>query len=451
MSKFKVGFSRVNITPPLGVEIRGYYKERICDGVLDEIEANTIAFEMGKTKVIMMSVDTISLYKQPVAEMIEKIMKATGLKEENIFLHATHIHSGPKIFAKDDEASEVEKIYSANAIEKIVEGAVLALEDLKPAKMGYAVSKAEKVAFNRRYLMKDGSYKTNPGVNNPDIEKSAGIVDERVNVIRFDREGAETVILANFGNHPDVVGGNKITADWPGFTRRITEKVLDNVKCVFFNGCQGDINHVNVHPVGGDFNGMFNDFDDVSRGYAHARHMGNVMTGAILNVFEKVKYVDVDSLKCLKKTVQLPSNMPKPEELKEAYYIKKMHEEGKDSELPYKGMWLTTMVAGACRRVELEHGPETFPLEISTFSIGNVAFIGIPGEPFAGVGLGLKEAKGWDLVCPCCLTNGSRGYFPMQDSYDEGGYEAQTSRFKAGVAELIIKDGKKVLDELKKK
>ncbi len=32
------------------------------------------------------------------------------------------------------------------------------------------------------------------------------------------------------------------------------------------NGAQGDINHVNVHPKGGDLNGMFMDFDDVSRG-----------------------------------------------------------------------------------------------------------------------------------------------------------------------------------------
>lgn len=43
----------------------------------------------------------------------------------------------------------------------------------------------------------------------------------------------------------------------------------------------------------------------------------------------------------------------------------------------------------------------------------------------------------------------SEGYFPMQDSYDEGGYEARSSRFKAGVAELIIEKGQKLLESIK--
>jgi len=37
----------------------------------------------------------------------------------------------------------------------------------------------------------------------------------------------------------------------------------------------------------------------------------------------------------------------------------------------------------------------------------------------------------------------------MKASYDEGGYEARCSNFKAGVGELINSKGKKLLDELK--
>ena len=66
-----------------------------------------------------------------------------------------------------------------------------------------------------------------------------------------------------------------------------------------------------------------------------------------------------------------------------------------------------------------------------------------------GVGRGLKAAEGWDLVMPCCLTNGNEGYFPMQDAYDEGGYESQSSFFKAGVAEFLIDEGCKLLADLK--
>jgi len=37
----------------------------------------------------------------------------------------------------------------------------------------------------------------------------------------------------------------------------------------------------------------------------------------------------------------------------------------------------------------------------------------------------------------------------MKEAYDEGGYEAGSSSFKAGVAELIIEEGKTLLGELR--
>ena len=54
------------------------------------------------------------------------------------------------------------------------------------------------------------------------------------------------------------------------------------------------------------------------------------------------------------------------------------------------------------------------------------------------------------MIIPCCASNGYEGYFPMQDSYDEGGYEARCSRYKAGVAEYIIKEGKELLESIRK-
>ena len=74
--------------------------------------------------------------------------------------------------------------------------------------------------------------------------------------------------------------------------------------------------------------------------------------------------------------------------------------------------------------------------------------LGIPGEPFTGVGSALKEAKGFELVLPTCNTNAKEGYFPMLECYEEGGYEAGGSNYKAGVAEYIIEKGLTMLQEL---
>lgn len=445
----KAGFSRVNITPPLGIDISGYFIKRIADGVLDELEINTLAVSKDGSTVLLMAVDAMGMNKQYIDSMKEYITTQTGISEEAIFIHSTHSHTTGRL-GNGDPLTDQEAEYMQTVRRAGVNAAVLALADLKPAKMGWGIGEAKNVAFNRRYLMKDGSTRTNPGVNNPDIVRSIGLLDERVNVLRFNREDGSNLVLINFGNHPDTVGGTKFSADWPGFTRRVFEKAIDNTKCVFFNGAQGDINHVNVFPKGGDLNDMFIDFDDVSRGYGHARHCGTVVAAAAMQVYDKVCYTDVDSVKALQRYVDVPANKPLQEEMEEARYIHQMHEAGRDAELPYQGMMLTTMVADAARKVRLENAPDTFPLLLSTIKIGNVALFGIPGEPFAGVGLGLKEAKDWDVVLPCCNTNAKDGYFPMKDSYDEGGYEAKSSSFKSGVAELIIEEGKALLDDLRK-
>ena len=200
--------------------------------------------------------------------------------------------------------------------------------------MGFGTGIAPNVAFIRHYVMKDGTVRTNPGVGNPDIVRPLGEPDERCHVLRFDREGKDSIVLVNFGNHPDTVGGSKISADWPGFVRRRVEHSLEHVKCLFFNGAQGDVNHVNVHPQGGDLNDMFMDFDDVSRGYGHARHIGNVVTGAVLQVFDKVAYHDVCNVRFRMKTVRVPSNMPRPEDVPAARKIKELHDAGRDDEIP---------------------------------------------------------------------------------------------------------------------
>lgn len=447
MNKLMAGFARVNITPMLGIHVAGYYQERTADGVLDELELNVLALACEDKRAVIISGDLIEIRTEIAEDYLPYISEVTGLPCDAIILHATHTHTGPRLRKTTD--IEIEKEYFQMVRHRAADAVKMALEDLKPAKMGWAIGNAPNIAFVRRYVMKDGSVRTNPGVNNPDIVRPIGQVDERVNVVRFDREGADSIVLVNFGNHPDTVGGCKISCDWPGFLRRTVEKAIDNVKCIFVNGAEGDVNHVNVWPTGGYLNDTFNDFDDVSRGYGHARFMGRVMTGGVLQVFDKVKYVDVDSLSFMQRVIQVPSNMPAPEEMEEARYIHEMHLAGRDEELPYKGMMLTTQVAAAQRKLNLEHGPEFFEMKLSGLSVGEVALVGIPGEPFNGIGVGLKESNEFALVMPACLTNGDHGYFPMKDSFDEGGYEAGSSIFKAGVAELIVEEGLKLLEELK--
>ena len=446
-NNIKVGYACVNITPPMGVNIAGYFVERIADGVLDELEACAVAVSSGDSTAIIITIDHCGLSKAYLNEWRANVAEATGVAPEAVFIHTTHTHTGPVLYKNHkNPLTEQYEIFLKSRVRDV---AVFAVADMKPAKMGIGVSEAKNVAFIRRYRMKDGSAKTNPGVNNPDIVAPIGDTDERVNVVRFDREGAESVVVVNFGNHPDVVGGNKLSGDWPTLTRGFVERAIENTKCIFLNGAQGDVNHVNVHPKAGDFNDMFHDFDGCSRGYGHARHIARVVTGAVMSVYDKVEYTEVDDISYMQRVVDIPSNKATAEELVLAHKYNDLHNAGRDDLIPYEAMMLTTVVAEAGRMVRLENAPDAFPMLFTALNIGGVGFFGIPGEPFTGVGRGIKTAEGYKLVLPCCNTNAKEGYFPMKDSYEEGGYEARSSNFKAGTAERIIEEGLKMLDEIK--
>ena len=447
MNTLQAGFSRVDVTPMLGIGIAGYYVPRFADGVLDPLQINALALSCGDARVVLMSIDHCGIVKEVLNPMIDHVCQSTGLPREAVYIHSTHTHTGPFLNYAPTDPLEIE--YAQTVTRKFADAAKLALDDLKPARMGWGIGEAPNIAFVRRFRMKDGSVRTNPGVDNPDILHPIGDVDERVNVLRFDR-AEDSLVLVNFGNHPDVVGGCKISADWPGFLRQTVEKALPGTKCLFFNGAQGDVNHVNVHPRGGYLNDMFMDFDDVARGYKHARYLGRVVAAGVLQSFDKVKYVDVDTIRFAQKCIDVPANLPTPADLPEAKRINQLHLAGRDNELPYSGMMLTTVVADAARKVRLEHGPDSFRMPLSAIAIGPVAMFGIPGEPFTGVGRALKEAEGFELVLPTCNTNAKEGYFPMLECYEEGGYEAGSSNFKAGVAELIIHAGLGLLEDLRK-
>ena len=461
MNKLQAGYAVLDITPALGTGLAGYFIPRKADGIRDTLQVVALALRVEDTTAVILSTDLCLIDTAECNLLRQAVCKATGLPMSAVMIHATHTHTSPYVLSADlpvnknmhgmeanhDFTPEFE--YFRLLSSRLADAAKLAIDDLKPAKMGWAVGNAPNIAFVRRFRMKDGKVRTNPGVGNPDILAPIGDVDERVNVLRFDRE-SDSLVLVNFGDHPDVVGGCKLSGDWPHLLRIRLEKALDNVKCIFVNGAQGDVNHVNVNAKDGDWNDLENDFDDVARGYGHARHMGNVVAGAVMQVFDKVNYVDVDYLAATEQVAQIPSNMPKPEELPEARRIHELHMAGRDDEIPFEGMELTTVVAEAARMLRYEHGPAQFDMSFTALAIGNIALFGIPGEPFTGIGRGIKEAEGWTLVLPMCLTNGSDGYFPMKEAYDEGGYESRSSRFKAGVAERIIQEGKTILSQLKK-
>ena len=297
--------------------------------------------------------------------------------------------------------------------------------------------------------MKDGSTMTCPPINDPNIDYPLGTLDQRVNVLRFDRENAESVVILNYGIHADTVNGEMISSDWVGWTQETLKKSLDGVKCICIMGAQGDVGSTHVFPTESDMNDTEISFDNEMKSPGMARFVGRALAGTVLQVYDKVQYVNVSDIKIIAEDCDVEMNVPDKKDLPLAHKYADLHEQGKDDLIPYKAMELTTVVAEALRMVELENSPKEKKMEMKGLRIGNIALIGIPGEPFTEIGEKIKELGGFDLVMPCALTNGSEGYFPSKEAYGEGGYEARTSRFKPKIYDAIIDTADKILKKIK--
>ena len=169
----QAGFARVNVTPMMGINIRGYYITRLAEAVLDELEINALAVACGDTKAVILAIDHCGIVKSVLNPMRQQICDVTGLPWEAVYIHATHTHTGPYLNANPTDPLEIE--YAQTVKRKMGDVAKMALDDLKPAKMGYGIGHAPNIAFVRRFRMKDGSVRTNPGVDNPDIAHPIGV------------------------------------------------------------------------------------------------------------------------------------------------------------------------------------------------------------------------------------------------------------------------------------
>ena len=454
MNKLQAGFAKLDCAPPLGIAIEGYYVPRQAQGFLDTISVSALALSCGGETALILSADVCFL-PTPLADQCRReIETVTGVPETHIFLTATHTHTGPAVSAPLSGGGEDEKIqqYKAFLTSRLAEAAKLALSDRKPAKMGFATATApDRVAYIRRYRMKDGSTYTCPPINDPDIVGPIGELDQRVHVLRFARQEAEDIVLVNYGVHVVTVNGDLLSADWPWWMAKTLDLALEGVKCMFLSGAQGDVGSTNVHPCGGDMNDTQISFDNEMKSPGMARFIGRALAGSVLQVYDKVCFADVDSISVAHKTVTVPANVPDPADLPLARKYKALYEAGREDEIPYTAMQLTTVVAEALRMCEFEHGPYSFDLPLMGLRLGSVALVGMPGEAFTEVGVKIKETEGFDGILPCGLTNGYEGYFPVKSAFDEGGYEARTSRYKSGVAEAVTACAKEILAELRGK
>ena len=443
----KTGYSKICITPPNGTVICGYYEKRYTKGVLDDIYASAVAFDDGKKKALILTAELCLLSTAQSDKVRKSIADASGLDIDSILVNCSHTHTGPAIDVDLDDVPTNSE-YDTTIYELLLKVSLDALRDMRESSFYVGSGKASDISFPRRFRMKDGKVQTNPGVENPNILHPLGEANDTVKYLKIERDGARDIVIVCFGTHADTVGGELISGDWPRFVCKTVEAVFDNVDCVFITGVQGDVNHINTAPTPSERRGLdYDSFDNVPRGYEHAKYMGRRVAAAVIGGLDKAAPIACESIDYSSRKIWIPSNMEN-DRLDEARRIVKLHAEGRDSELPYEKMELTTVVAEATRICKLENGPTEFDFVLSVLKLGDFVIAGLPGECFVEIGKRIEANYGKDSIMVCCLTNGGDGYFPTSTAYDEGGYEARSSMLKKGVDNILVDEMTELIGEL---
>ncbi|NMA95738.1 MAG: hypothetical protein GX974_06830 [Clostridiales bacterium] len=306
---------------------------------------------------------------------------------------------------------------------------------MKSAKLSIGYGKEDSISFIRRFRMKDGSIRTNPGVGNPDIVEPVGQINPTVGVIKVELADKREIIIVNFALHPDIIGGSGISAGYPGRMRVALKRLLPNCEVLFLNGAAGDINHIDPMNPG-----------NTSSGYKYATKVGNILAAEVFKVLQKMKEHEGDiDIKAKTLNLKVSHRRVSDQERQEAYELVKAFHSG---EWEQKDMGSTTIIARAYQTLNLAEIPDRRYIQIQVLSIGGLNFTGLPGEVFSDIGRGIQTISPSKHTFVVSLVNGSHGYFPTEDAFAEGGYEVSNNPFTSKLEGVLLKGFKYIFDSM---
>jgi hypothetical protein len=420
----QAGFARLDITPPLGTPISGYFYERLAEGVRDPLQLNALAYGNGTQSALIIACDVVAI-TQEYAELIRtRIAARTGVPDDRVMICALHQHTAICLGGREIFFPVKESVYLETLYRKFEDVAVMALADMSEARVFTAEGEvAEPIAFIRRYYMPDGSIKTNPSRKGPRPVRPCEEADNTVRLIRFAREGKQDIAYVNFSTHPDVISGKQFSADWPGFVRRFVEGDNADALCISVTGFQGDSNHL-------DFFKPKEERFPHGKAYDHSRYMGRVIADTVKKIWDAGTEHTADRISGAVQTVYNKTNTAGIEYYDEAVQYVKDFEAGTPQNTAH-----IRDVATAYRIVDLQKAPICQPVAVTVAGLGDIRFVGLGGEPFtAYTHIAHALAKGKTVFCSCC-TNGYQGYLPHKRAFDEGGYEVSNTFFTPSLEE----------------
>ncbi len=107
-AELRVGTAALNISPPAGTPMAGYYYARGSQDALDDLYAKAAVLDDGGTKVALVVCDLITLPRTTVLDARQLIEQQTGIPGGHVMISATHTHTGPAL-TRDSVRDDLDK------------------------------------------------------------------------------------------------------------------------------------------------------------------------------------------------------------------------------------------------------------------------------------------------------------------------------------------------------
>lgn len=424
MKQFEFGFAKEDITPVYGADLLGYFNERLNKGFLDRLAVKAAAFRTGDSYAAIVSYD-LGYISRAIADAIDSLLTEAHSPLAGKTLYCcTHTHTGPYPSECFGHA------FDPDYVEEIKQKTVLALKkaykSLAPAELYATETECSTLAFNRRYIMKNGKTLTNPGKLNQDIAHPEGGIDSLIPILQVRQNDRPVLIISNISNHTDTTGGDLVSADWPGAMEKEIQRVFDyEIPVMTIVGPQGNINHFDVST----------DADQTSP--AEAKRIGRAYANIILSALYKLKKQENIDLKVGVREFEAPYFQPTDEEYAEA---KQTYEETKDAVMEAGRDFNSEDIARgvpavrkffAERAIASRENPITekrIEKQIAITFNDDLAIVSFPAEPFIEIGEAVREGSKYPITILAALGMGEIGYVGMPYHYGNGGYETSPSR-----------------------
>lgn len=425
------GVAARDITPPMKYPMSGYYHERLSTGVRDPLFAKALVFRQGGTQAALVICDVCAVSMELTNAARRRASEKTGIPAENIVVAATHSHTGPDYRQRMRRFTEKgeDDGYVASLIERVADAVADAHAGARLMRLQAGTGQQEtEVAFNRRFVMKDGTIKTWANYKDPDVVRAAGPIDPEVAVLMLRHlQGAPRAALINFALHLDTTGGTEFSADYPHPLERTLRRDLgEGFLSIFGTGCCGDINHVN--PRADKRNS--------------AEEIGTALASTVRRAIPELRELKA-SLAVSRAVVKAPLQECTPADLEWAAGI--IAKDSRAEKIPF----LDEVKAYKLKeldRLRKIHG-ETLPLEVHAIRLAaDAAIVTLPGEVFVEHALAIKKGSPFKTTLVIELANAAEpGYIPTREQIAGGGYEVINGVLKPGGGELLVEAALRLL------